>query len=54
MENTIQLLNNVQVNSEMDKKIPFLDKGIDDIEAERIYSVDEAFAIIEERLKNEI
>ena len=28
-----------------------LDKGIDDIEAGRVYSVDEAFSIIEERLK---
>lgn len=32
----------------------YLDKGIDDVEAGRVHTADEAFSIIETRLRNEI
>ena len=32
----------------------YLDKGIDDVEAGRVHTVDEAFQIIRDRMKNEL
>lgn len=54
MENTLHLTESVKENMDTELLFSYLDKGIDDIEAGRVYSVDEAFSIIEERLKNEL
>jgi len=32
----------------------YLDKGIDDMEAGRVHTVDEAFRIVKDRMKNEL
>lgn len=32
----------------------YLDKGIDDVEAGRLHTVDEAFQIIRDRMENEL
>ncbi|MCH5281122.1 MAG: hypothetical protein J1E61_06590 [Lachnospiraceae bacterium] len=32
----------------------YLDKGIDDMEAGRVHTVEEAFQMVEERIKNEL
>lgn len=38
----------------METLFSYLDKGIDDMEAGRIHTVDEAFQIIRERMNNEL
>ena len=38
----------------MDTLFSYLDKGIDDLEADRVYAVDEAFQIIKDRMRNEV
>lgn len=38
----------------MDTLFSYLDKGIDDMEADRVYAVDEAFQIIKDRMRNEL
>ena len=39
---------------DMEKLYSYLDKGIDDMEAGRVKSVEEAFDIIKERLRDEL
>ena len=38
----------------METLLSYLDKGIDDMEAGRMHTVDEAFQIIRERMNNEL
>ena len=52
MENTINLTEMVKENKEMELLFSCLDKGIDDIEAGRVYSLENAFSIIEERINH--
>lgn len=50
----------VKVNGDMSEKtaiealFSYLDKGIDDVEAGRLHTVDEAFQIIKDRMENEL
>ncbi len=38
----------------METLFSYLDKGIDDMEAGRMHTVDDAFQIISDRMKNEL
>lgn len=38
----------------METLFSYLDKGIDDMEAGRLHTVDDAFQIINDRMKNEL
>ena len=38
----------------METLFSYLDKGIDDMEAGRLHTVDDAFQIIRDRMKNEL
>ena len=38
----------------METLFSYLDKGIDDVEAGRVHTVDEAFQIIRDRMENEL
>ena len=47
----------VKMNNEktaMETLFSYLDKGIDDMEAGRIHTVEEAFQIVRERMDNEL
>lgn len=51
MERTVNAL---KEELDMDTLYSYLDKGIDDIEAGRVRSVEEAFDIIKERMQDEL
>lgn len=38
----------------METLFSYLDKGIDDMEAGRLHTVDEAFQIVKDKMKNEL
>ena len=54
MEVAVKTTDEVNEKIAMETLFSYLDKGIDDMEAGRMHTVDEAFQIIRERMKNEL
>ncbi len=54
MEVAVKNINRISENHAMETLFSYLDKGIDDMEAGRVHSVDEAFQIIGDRMKDEL
>lgn len=54
MEAVIQATDAAAEKDAMETLFSYLDKGIDDMEAGRVHTADEAFRIIRERMKNEL
>ena len=54
MEAVVKDMNVVEDRTAMETLFSYLDKGIDDMEAVRLHTVDDAFQIIRDRIKNEL
>ncbi|MFA9378009.1 MAG: hypothetical protein ACERKZ_14895 [Lachnotalea sp.] len=55
MEVTVKNNNEqTEVKAAIETLFSYLDKGIDDMEAGRLHTVDEAFQIVKDRMKNEL
>ncbi len=54
MEVAVKTTDEVNEKIAMETLFSYLDKGIDDMEAGRMHTVDEAFQIIRERMNNEL
>jgi len=54
MEAVVKDMNVVEDRTAMETLFSYLDKGIDDMEAARLHTVDDAFQIIRDRMKNEL
>lgn len=54
MEAVVKDMNVVEDRTAMETLFFYLDKGIDDMEAGRLHTVDDAFQIIRDRMKNEL
>ena len=54
MEAVVKDMNVVEDRKAMETLFSYLDKGIDDMEAVRLHTVDDAFQIIRDRMKNEL
>lgn len=54
MEVEVKTTDEVNEKVAMEILFSYLDKGIDDMEAGRMHTVDEAFQIIRERMNNEL
>ena len=54
MEAVVKDMDVVEDRTAMETLFSYLDKGIDDMEAERLHTVDDAFQIIRDRMKNEL
>ena len=53
MEAVVKDMNVVEDRTALETLFSYLDKGIDDMEAGRLHTVDDAFQIIRDRMKNE-
>lgn len=54
MEAVVKRTDKVDEKIAMETLFSYLDKGIDDMEAGRMHTVDEAFQIIKERINDEL
>ena len=54
MEVAVKTTDEVKEKIAMETLFSYLDKGIDDMEADRLHTADEAFQIIRERMNNEL
>ena len=54
MEAVVKDMNVVEDRTALETLFSYLDKGIDDMEAERLHTDDDAFQIIRDRMKNEL
>ena len=54
MEAVVKDMNMTEDRPAMETLFSYLDKGIDDMEAGRLHTVDEAFQIVRDRIKNEL
>ena len=54
MEAVVKDMNVVEDRTALETLFSYLDKGIDDMEAGRLHTVDDAFQIIRDRMKNEL
>ena len=54
MEVAVKTTDEVNDKIAMETLLSYLDKGIDDMEAGRMHTVDEAFQIIRERMNTEL
>lgn len=54
MQAVAKTTENVSDQIEIETLFSYLDKGIDDVEAGRVHTVDEAFQIIRDRMENEL
>ena len=54
MEAVVKDMNVVEDRTALETLFFYLDKGIDDMEAGRLHTVDDAFQIIRDRMKNEL
>lgn len=50
----MEAVNMTDDRTAMETLFSYLDKGVDDMEAGRLYTVDEAFQIVSDRMKNEL
>lgn len=53
MEAVVKDMNVVEDRTAMETLFSYLNKGIDDMEAGRLHTIDDAFQIIRDRMKNE-
>lgn len=54
MEVAVKKKSSIGKNDAMETLFSYLDKGIDDMEAGRVHTVDEAFQLIRDRMKDEL
>ena len=54
MKDPVKRIDEVDEKTAMEALLANLDKGIDDMEADKMYTVDESFRIIRERMDNEL
>ena len=54
MEAVVKDMDLAEDKTAMEALFSYLDKGIDDMEAGRFHTVDDAFQIIGDRMKNEL
>lgn len=54
MEAVVKDVNLTGDETAMETLFSYLDKGIEDMEAGRLHTVDDAFQIISDRMKNEL
>ncbi|RGI12642.1 hypothetical protein, partial [Roseburia sp. TF10-5] len=54
IEAVVKDMDVVEDRTAMETLFSYLDKGIDDMEAGRLHTVDDAFQIIRDRMKNEL
>lgn len=54
MEAIVKTTDGVNEKNVMETLFSYLDKGIDDMEAGKMHTVDEAFQIIRERMNHEL
>ena len=54
MQAAVKANENISEKTAIEALFSYLDKGIDDVEAGRLHSVDEAFQIIRDRMENEL
>ncbi len=54
MEIAVKTMDEVNGKIAMETLFSYLDKGIDDMEAGKMHTADEAFRIIRERMNNEL
>ena len=54
MEAVVKDMNVVEDRTALETLFSYLDIGIDDMEAGRLHTVDDAFQIIRDRMKNEL
>ena len=54
MEAVVKDMNVVEDRTALETLFSYLDKGIDDMETGRLHTVDDAFQIIRDRMKNEL
>ena len=54
MEAVVKDMDLAEDKTAMEALFSYLDKGIDDMEAGRFHTVDDAFQIISDRMKNEL
>ena len=54
MEVAVKQIDKMNENHAMETLFSYLDKGIDDMEAGRVHTVDDAFRMIRDRMKDEL
>ena len=54
MQAAVKAYENISEKTAIEALFSYLDKGIDDVEAGRLHTVDEAFQIIRDRMENEL
>ncbi|MCI9680664.1 MAG: hypothetical protein HFI26_04690 [Lachnospiraceae bacterium] len=54
MQAAVKANENISEKTAIEALFSYLDKGIDDVEAGRLHTVDEAFQIIRDRMENEL
>ncbi len=54
MQAAVKTNENMNEKTAVEALFSYLDKGIDDVEAGRLHTVDEAFRIIRDRMENEL
>lgn len=54
MQAAVKVNENISEKAAIEALFSYLDKGIDDVEAGRFHTVDEAFQIIRDRMENEL
>ena len=54
MQAAVKANENISEKAAIEALFSYLDKGIDDVEAGRLHTVDEAFQIIRDRMENEL
>lgn len=54
MQAVVKANENMSEKTAIEALFSYLDKGIDDVEAGRLHTVDEAFQIIRDRMENEL
>ena len=54
MQAAVKANKNISEKTAIEALFSYLDKGIDDVEAGRLHTVDEAFQIIRDRMENEL
>ena len=54
MEVAVKQIDKMNENHAMETLFSYLDKGIDDMETGRVHTVDDAFQMIRDRMKDEL
>ena len=54
MQAAVKANENISEKTAIEALFSYLEKGIDDVEAGRLHTVDEAFQIIRDRMENEL